>query len=239
MSRIKLVPLSGIPTSYKKKNSQERFDISKLGNQANLVTPDMLEALNKLAKFVKDEDGEFYITDLYRDWKVQQQGHDDYVSGKRKAFMAPPGKSFHNAGRAVDVSIHELNFKGAKPAQWLRTLWDIAIPIGFRAIIAKPDMKASEAWHLELPGRDWEKAYGKISNSEVAKCCVLDAGCWDPNEKADTVKKMFLQSQLIRLGYYEIGEVDGAIGSKTLAVLKKLGIDTKSLDEQVSTLKSK
>lgn len=239
MSRIQLVPFSGIPSSYKKKNSQDRFDISQLGNQANMVTPDMAEALQKLAKAVKDEDGEFYITDLYRDWKIQQQGYDDYVSGKRKVFMAPPGKSFHNAGRAVDVSIHELNFKGAKPAQWLKILWDIAIPMGFRPIIAKPDMKASEAWHFELPGRDWEKAYEKVSNSEVAKCCVLDIGKWNPNEKPEVVKKMFLQSQLIRLGYYEIGEVDGVIGNKTIAVLKKLGIDTKTLDEQINTLKGK
>ena len=230
-SRISLIPISGFKTCYKHKDSENRYNIEELGHKANYVTPDMYEALKKLEQGIISEGGEFFITDLFRDWQIQEKGNLDYITGKRKAFMAPPGNSFHQSGRAVDIDVQSLNFKDAKKSEYIKILWEIAIPIGFMPIIKKPKINLSECWHFQFCGRDWEKAYEKIGDAETAKCTILDSGCWDIHEDSVKIQKMFLQSQLIRLGRYEIGKIDGIIGYKTVLALKSLDCISNDLDE--------
>ena len=55
LPRTSLVPISGIKTSYKKKNSQERFDISQLGNEANMVNSHFRDVLFKLNDAVQKD----------------------------------------------------------------------------------------------------------------------------------------------------------------------------------------
>ena len=50
---------------------------------------------------------------------------------------------------------------------------------------------------------------------------------------------MFCQAQLIRLGFYEIGLVDGVFGSKTINILKKMTLDVLPINELCSVLKNK
>ena len=230
VSRIKLVPSSGIASSYKKKRKpKERWDISVFKDGAN-ITPDMFSALQELQKQVNLKGGSFFIIDLYRSWEAQQEARKKFETGKKKAFVAKPGGSFHNAGRAVDISVKELNFPGIPKDEWLATLWQLAKPLGFRPIITIPDLNASEAWHFDFPGVDWAPAYDSVNYTEVAKCCILDVGKWNPDESRTKVKRMFVQAQLIRLGHYEIGKVDGVFGSKTNKVLDTLGVSQFPLD---------
>lgn len=238
--RTILVKASNLESSYtyqKGFKKGKRIDVSKFGEGA-YVAPDMLVALEELAESVRKEGGSFYITDLFRSWDTQKKARLEFLSGTRKDFIAPPGGSFHNAGRAVDFDVKNLNFQGVPRKLWLEKLWQLAIPLGFSPIIKIPDINASESWHLDYPGKDWQKAYNSISYSEVAKCAILDCGKYKERNK-ETLKNMFIQSQLIRLGFYEIGSVDGILGEKTKKVLTSLGIDSYSTDEAIKFLKQR
>lgn len=228
MKRIKLIPATGINSSYKKRrNPNQRLDIGKFnskGQRGNFICPDMFESLKKLDLAVKEKQGNLYIIDLFRSWDTQAHARTAYEQGKKRAYVAKPGGSFHTSGRAVDISVKELNFEGECKDDWLQIFWDLAIPLGFRPIIKIPDLSISENWHYDHPGKDWQEAYDKLSYSEIAKCCILDVGEWNSVVSQKKVLNMYIQAQLIRLGHYEIGKVDGYIGSKTLIALEKLNL---------------
>ena len=230
MKRVQTIGISGLKSSYSKKyKPKERLDVScfnNQGQQGNFICEDMAEALKILDKIVTESGGSMYIIDLFRNWSVQEASRNQYLSGKKRAFVAPPGGSFHNAGRAVDISVKELSYSGIEKDDWLQKFWDQAKPLGLLPIIKIPNLGTSECWHFDFPGEDWKEAYEKLSYPEVAKCATLDIGAWDPSEDPAKVDRMFLQSQLIRLGHYEIGKVDGVIGSKTQRVLDQLGNPT-------------
>jgi hypothetical protein len=239
MQRVQLIEASGIKSSYSKKNKpKEKLDIScfnSAGQRGNFVCSDMFEALKQLDKLVSINKGQLLITDLFRSWDVQAKNREDYESGKKKAFVAKPGGSFHNAGRAVDISVNELNFEGKEKGEWLKFFWGLAKPLGFYPIITLPDLGISECWHYDYPGKTWEKQYLKLDYAEVAKCATLDIGEWDPKVSPDKTKIMFLQSQLIRLQHYGIGKVDGILGPKTLKILKEI-TTSNDLDFQIAEL---
>ncbi|MDO8659560.1 MAG: M15 family metallopeptidase [Candidatus Parcubacteria bacterium] len=232
--RIELVKIEGLATSYFGKILKKRLDVSKLGSSA-FVCPDFREALLTLDSAVRLAGGNLFVTDLLRDWKTQAKARQDYMDGK-KPFVAQPGASFHGAGRAVDLDIQGLNFPGAKQ-DWLKKLWELAIPLGFRPVIESPDMSKSEAWHLDFPGI-WSPAMDYLSYDQVAIAANLDAGQWNPDEDITKIKKMFIQAQLIRRRHYEIGKIDGQIGKKTMSVLHSLDFqDFTDLNSMVEKLK--
>lgn len=226
MKRVELIPASGILSSYKKKyKPKERLDVScfnNAGQRGNYICPDMFEALLKLDSVVRQNKGQFYIIDLFRSWDIQAAARKAYETGKKRAYVAPAGGSFHTSGRAVDISVKELNFKDKEKEDWLKFFWDLAMPLGFRPIISIPDLGISECWHFDYPG-EWTEAYDKLSYSEAAKCAILDVGEWNPSLSKEKAQKMFIQSQLIRLGHYDIGKVDGIFGPKTLKAIGDLG----------------
>lgn len=224
MFRVKLVKAKNLVSSYKKKyKPSERWDV-KVFQEGSKITPDMFLALKKLDISVKQKQGNLYITDLFRSWSTQHEARLKFESGQKESYVSLPGSSFHNSGRAVDISVQELNFKNYSKDNWLEVFWDIAKPLGFYPIISIPAIDASEAWHFDFPGNDWGHAYKHLSYKEVAKCCTLDVGKWDPDTSKDIVNKMFLQSQLVRLRFYEVGKVDGIIGEKTKKALQSCTI---------------
>jgi hypothetical protein len=241
--RVDLVPVKGLLSSYPRKSRpKEKLPIEALG-EAAMVTPDLNSALIELDKAVKQQNGTLYITELFRSWDTQAKAREDYETKKKKAFVAPPGGSFHQAGRAVDFSVKELNFQNLSEDKWLQKFWDLAKPLGFRPIIRIPDLNMSECWHFDFPGKDWLKLYDladdfehdAITYASVAKCCILDIGKWDPNAGSTSMKNMFIQSQLLRLGQHDIGDVDGILGFKTSRAINSLGFAGMSID-QVATL---
>ena len=247
LKRIDLVAATGVLSAYKKKsNPLERWDISALKEGAQ-CSPDMFDAVIQVNQAVKEQNGTLYITDMFRTWVDQESARNDYLSGKKKAFVAPPGGSFHQAARAIDFSTSELNFRDVPKDKWLKKFWDIVKPIGFHPIIRMPVLGMSECWHFDYPGKAWAKAYDYMDDSSsdhvdysyVAKCAILDIGAWDPKENPIKIRNMFIQAQLVRLGHYQIGSIDGIIGKKSQLVLQSLGLDATDLDKVAEELKKK
>ena len=237
IARTSLVSLSGIKSSYSKKHKpREKLDVSAFREGA-LVTPDVEKILHAVDEKIRSLDGEFYITDLYRSFVRQKQAREEYESGKKKDYVAEPGSSWHNAARAVDIDINNLNFRGVDKKKWLQTFWDNICPLGLIPIIKMPDMKASEAWHFDMPGEDWFSIYSKLPYGRVAKCAILDIGRWDESIGQTSLSNMFIQAQLIRLGNHGIGEVDGIIGRKTGEALRKLSLFNRSTEDIIEELK--
>jgi len=237
--RIETVKATGLTSSYRKKhhpNTRWSVDVFK---ENGYITPDMFDALKELNNLVNSKGGDLYIIDLYRSFEAQEEARIKFTTGVKKDFVAKPGESFHNCGRAVDISVKELNFSNVDKDDWLSTLWNLAKPLGFHPIIAIPDIDASESWHFDFPGTDWEDAYNKLRYKESAKCCALDIGMWDPKEDSDKTEKMFIQAQCIRLGHYSVGQVDGVIGSKTKKVLDILGVSSLELTAMAKALSKK
>lgn len=221
--RVELIPANGLQSIYPVR-SKKKLDVSAFNNkgqQGNFICPDMFEALKKLNDLVKINKGTLRVIDLYRSWETQEESRRLYDLKKKRAFVAKPGESFHNAGRAADLDVKGLNFEGVPKDEWLQFFWELAKPLGFQPIIKIPDLGASECWHFDFPG-DWSDAYEKIPYPEVAKCATLDVGGWNPQESTEKINRMFIQSQMIRLGYYEVGKVDGVFGPKTNRILEFL-----------------
>ena len=219
MQRTKLVLCDNFPFTNKKLLEEKQ------------LTPDTFEATKLLEQQIKAVGGIFVLNTCFRSWAKQQSLVDLHKKDSVKnAFAAPPGGSYHQAGRSLDVNIKTLNFPGVVKEKWLEKLWAIALPLGFRPIINSPDMNESEAWHFDFLG-PWKAVRDKVGNVEAAKCAILDVGNWNPNETPQKIRNMFIQAQLLRLGHYEIGKVDGSIGPKSLKAIKDLGIVESDLDK--------
>lgn len=203
------------------------------------LTPDTLAAAYKLEDAIVSEGGKFQLTACFRSWLKQQSLVDLHNADPvHNAFAAPPGGSYHQAGRALDIDIKALYFPILLEEKWLEKLWSLAIPLGFRPIIDKPDMNVSEAWHFDFIG-PWQAVHDKMGNAISAKCAILDVGNWNPQESLLKTRNMFIQAQLLRLGHYEIGAVDGLIGFKSGAAIRSLGIPDSDLDVVAQILSSK
>lgn len=227
-----MVKIAGIQSSYRDASGLV-LDISALKSICYL-TEDTFEALKRLNEEVKNASGTLSLSDVYRSWAVQKAAHDAWLSGKRSDFAAAPGESFHMAGRAIDIDVYALNFAGVRKENALKKLWSISRPLGWRPIIARPDMRLSECWHFEYPG-PWSAWYDRAPNPQVAKCAILDAGQWDPFAREALVDAMFVQTQLVRV----LGEalvVDGIIGRKTKAALERLHLHDVSVAEAAKKL---
>ncbi len=219
---LSLVPVSSdIRSSYQAKGGTggPRAGLVLLSNLAGgKATPDTAAALLKLHEAVTAAGGDFRITDCHRDAKVQAKARAAYESGQRKAYVAVPGRSMHNAGRAVDIHIDMLKFPGVPADKQLDKLWELAKPLGWRAIIKQAIEGASESWHFDYPG-ELAHVYDRLDYAEAALCgsvLVGHADRWQTQE-------IRVQALCHRAGV-DVGALDGVIGAKTKAgILKLLG----------------
>jgi hypothetical protein len=231
MSVIPLVPVDpSIASSYDRagKTGGPRSGLIPLVNlgRAGIAVPEVAQALLALSNAVAAAGGDFRVTELHRDVKVQQQARDRYDAwvraGKpaasspafnpktmKAAFVAMPGRSFHNAGRAIDVHIGVLRFPGVPADRQLDRLWDIAKPLGWSPVIKSASEGASEAWHFDFYG-EVAGVLRRLGYEEAAKCgAILVGHSGDCQTFAHTV-----QALLQRAGF-DIGKIDGAIGPRT------------------------
>lgn len=199
------------------------------------VTPDLKRALYGIREELQALGGKLELSDLFRSYDMQLQAYLDYTNGKKKAFSPPPGSSMHESGRAFDLDLKSMKVP-------LATFWEIAKRWGVVPIIDEPKTSISEAWHFECRGshqlvRDYYAA-GKGTNfkpgAALAVSAILGSGVQHDRFKGKQ-DAAYLQSGLIRLGH-EVGNIDGDIGPKTLAVLSSLGIAGASTAEQVAGL---
>ena len=202
-----------------------------------LLTSDTLLSLRELDKAVKQQGGQLRINSVFRTWTKQQELFDLHEKDPKKYPVASaPGKSFHQAGRSIDFDVQHLNFVNVPKENWLRKFWDLCKPLGFSPIIDKPDLSMSESWHEDHMGV-WKSVKDKLGYLIAAQCAVFDCGNWDPNVPPEVIKQTFIQCQLLRLGHFEIGKLDGVIGPKTKSVLSGLGIKDRDLGLIIEKIK--
>lgn len=235
--RTELVKCTGMISSYRDKKGN-RLPIEKLGI-GSLIHPEMFEALKKLEELINEDGGSLFITDLFRDYKLQKYLREKYEKGIQKAFASKPGESFHGGGCAIDLDVQNLNFPKVLKKDWIKHLWYLAIPLGFRPVIEKAEF-ISECWHL-----DYIPSYLKDNKTifkyvDAARCVNLDCGNWDTEEQSQNkIYNLFIQSQLMRLDF-NIGSIDGIVGNKTKNAVISLHIgDNPSIENIVAYLKNK
>ena len=250
MPVVPLVPVDpSIVSSYDKsgKTGSPRATLTPLSKlKAGIAVPEVTRALLNLSNAVQAAGGDFRVTELHRDVAVQQMyraRYDNWVkAGKpsssssaynaktmKTAFVALPGRSFHNAGRAIDVHIGALKFPGVPADKQLDKLWEIAKPLGWSPIIRSADEGASESWHFDYYG-EVAGVLKRLGYEETAKCAAILVGhSGDCQTFPHTV-----QALLQRAGF-DIGKIDGAIGPKTLnALATALGVTPDAAKNVVS-----
>jgi len=203
--------------------------LAKLG-KAGVCTADTAAALLALHEAVQSAGGDFRVTELHRDVAVQQAARAKYdrwvAAGKPKpgtsgfnastmkaAFVATPGRSMHNAGRAIDVNLGVLKFPGVAADKQLDKLWELAKACGWSPVIRAADEKASEAWHFDCWG-DLHGIRDRLGYEQAAFAGALFVGHAGHGTSWASVTQALLQ----RAGK-DIGPIDGAFGPKSRAAL--------------------
>ena len=199
-------------------------------------TPDMKATLYALRTDLRARGGDLVLSDLFRSYDMQYQAYLDWVTHKKTAYSPPPGGSMHEAGRAFDIDLKSTNVS-------LPDFWVIAKARGLQPIIAQPDPSISECWHFECRGShqrvdDYYKA-GKGTNFDsgshaMAASAIVALGL--PHDKfKDCPDEAYIQSALIRLGQ-DIGNMDGAIGPKSVQGLQALGVTASDTAGRVAAI---
>lgn len=221
-----------IPSIYKN-NQGAPVNLPK---RMAVATPDMTQAIALIGKALNELGGRLVLSDLYRSYDMQMQSHLDYINKKKTAFSPPPGGSFHEAGRAMDVSLSELKIP-------LKQFWDVAKKYGVVPIISTPTSSTSEAWHFECRGSHqkvidyYSAGHGdnfKKPYSAGAASAILAAGI-HVDKFGSNQKEAQLQAALIRLGQ-NIGNIDGQIGVKTHTALQALNVTSTTLDAMLQAV---
>lgn len=213
-----LVPID-IISVYKNKLG----DLLPLPARMAQCTPDTYTAIFNIATDLAESGGKLVLSDLFRSHDMQAQSHQDFISGKKKAFSPPPGGSFHEAGRAFDLDLGAMKIP-------LADFWNIAAKHGVLPIIKAPQPGVSEAWHFDCHGSH-QIVYqyysdGKGTNfkpyAAAAVSGILSIGV-NIDSFGTNQTQAAIQSCLIRLGK-SIGNIDGQIGQKSHQALEELGI---------------
>lgn len=230
MSLVPLIPvhdliLSSYDTAGKTGGPRANLrPLSKLG-KLGVAHPGAALCLKALHDGVLSAGGDFRVTECHRDFAVQKAARDKYDTwvraGKPKpgsaqfdsrtmkaAFVALPGRSMHNAGRAIDIHVGMLDFPGIAKDKQLDKMWEIARPLGWEPVIRTADENASEAWHFDWWG-DLSGVLRRLGYEQAALCGAILVGHGDLSNYDAKV-----QALLVRAGY-DIGKIDGVAGKNT------------------------
>ena len=74
-------------------------------------TPDMFAAVRGVVADLQG-DNALVLSDMYRSYEMQLQAHLDFVTGKKSALSPAPGGSMHEAGRAFDLDLSQIQEMG-------------------------------------------------------------------------------------------------------------------------------
>lgn len=147
------------------------------------LTADSAADFQLLKQDVESLGGALIISDMYRDKDMQQAAHDKWAAaykhwviggklGKKPKYSPPPGGSFHQAGRAIDIDLSAIQPLKTAVSSALSVFWELAARHGWFPIIKKPDAKLSEAWHFDHPGKFL--ALRKKSYRQAALAAIQD-----------------------------------------------------------------
>jgi D-alanyl-D-alanine carboxypeptidase len=109
--------------------------------QAYLLPP-AADAWNAMRAAAAGDGIDLRVVDTYRSWNAQAHGHNAYLSGQKDAYVAPPGRSEHGVGLAVDITNGSILDAGDHEWEWLQSN---AARFGWHPISTEP-------WHWEFRG---------------------------------------------------------------------------------------
>jgi hypothetical protein len=240
-ARVQLVPVA--PTILSSYGGPDRARLKPVRSIAcGFATPDTAAALLELDRQVTEAGGDFRVTDLFRPYDVQAgararydrwvaagkpaRGSSEFDAKNMKAdFVAPPGHSNHEAGRAADLNTAAMKFPGVAADKQLDRLWEIAIPIGWKPIIKQATEGATENWHFDFLG-EWRPVADRLRDyGAVAMIGCLDIGL----ARYGNDEERAIQANLHRAGY-DVGRVDGIIGRRTEGALVACGLGASCRD---------
>ena len=199
-----------ITSIYKKGNS-----FANLPARMAKCTPDFKEAIFSIKSDVEAAGAPLRLSDLFRDFDMQNQAHLDYKSGKKKAYSPPPGSSFHEAGRAMDIDVAALKPLGAN---YLEKFWQIAAKYKVVPIITEPNPGKSECWHFECRG-EFQTVRDLQGYTQAVRAAILDVGV-DLKDVTDDATA-WIQGQILSYGI-NIGPIDGVLGKNSKAAIRDI-----------------
>jgi D-alanyl-D-alanine dipeptidase len=241
MGRVPLVTVDErIPSAYGR-------PLAALTQGRGRLTPDAARALVTLYERLSCFGRGLVVSDCWRDVETQRKARERYdrwvAAGKpatsssafdpstmKPAFVALPGRSYHCAGRAIDLDVLALVPKAVptanRGAEW-RAVRAAIRSAGWTPITpdsAGPD--ASEAWHHEYRG-PWGILHDgtppDVGYEAAAFGATLDS-CEDSDRaKLDPTGWCEIQAHLHRAGH-DAGPIDGRPGSRTTSAIVAAGI---------------
>jgi hypothetical protein len=153
------------------------------------MAPDAAAALDAVRKDIEARGGCFRLSDCYRDSAMQARAHQDYVTGRKKAYSPPAGGSMHEAGRAIDLDLAALIHPGSVPkgsqlfdendvrAIFEQHGWTFIAPAGNPHRV---DVK--ESWHIEFRAQfqaTYDATLAKLHNHGAAYRAMVKAAISD------------------------------------------------------------
>lgn len=227
-----LKPVTGLKSVYDT-SAEEDLDISRvMGGLMGLICREAYDPVLALNFEVNKLGGTLLLTDMFRTWDHQVQAHHDFVTGKKKAYSPPPGRSFHQAGRSIDVDIKVLN-ETLRPDDAAKSgfdlYWEIANDLGFTGVVQnrlRPVPEATEAWHWDFLG-----VFGRlrqdVSYRTAAMVAIMDAtGDNYEGYESERIQAYRLQGYLYHLGLYS-SKIDGLWGEKSQGAMSEYLADPK------------
>lgn len=230
--RLQLVPVDQkIQSYYGKRGPLATLPMGRLA-------PDAAAALALLDAQIRAAGGQLLITDCFRSLAEQAAARAKYerwlAAGKPSArsaafdsktmkasFVARPGKSGHNGGRAVDIAHMLVAPHGIPKNQKLDWLWEHAKACGWTPVIRTADEGASEAWHFDFLG-PWAHVREHLGYEAAALCAFLDIGAGDG--LFPRAYNRWVQAQLWRAGV-DVGDIDGYVGKRTKRGAALVGVN--------------
>jgi len=217
------------PSIYKQGEAE-----AALPSRMAYATPDTKAAAMAIAADLSAAGGRLVLSDMFRSRSMQAAAHLDFVEGRKRAFSPPAGGSFHEAGRAFDLSLEHLKIP-------LKHFWVIAARHGVVPIIPKPVAGVSESWHFECRGSharvhayyaarkgvNFETPYKAAAASAIVAVGIPVSAFGTGQPDA------YLQSAAIRLGA-DIGNLDGRVGQRTRDGLAAIGITGATVADMIA-----
>ncbi len=220
-----------------------REELQVLGQRADgRLAPDAAAALVALDAAVVAAGGDLRVSDCHRSLAVQAAARKRYdawvAAGKprpgsakwnaatmKAAYVAAPGWSNHNGGRAVDLDLAALRFPGVDAGRQLDRLWELARPLGWEPVIAAPEERASEGWHFDFWG-ELAPLRRRAGYGTAALVAALMVG----HGPVFGVPRVALAQALLYRAGFDPGPIDGERGPRTLRALREALPGAPSLD---------
>ena len=225
--RTALVPVAPGPLHYSGK--------PLCGLATGHMTPDAAAALLAVHTALG---GALRVTEAFRSVADQAAARARYDADHSRAFTALPGRSWHAAGRAIDVDLDGTLAamlsapQSSQGERWV-TLRGALRRCGWRPIT--DDARGpgvSEAWHHEYRG-PWGRLCDDSRSAPGYEAAALGATLDVASDSAraalaryvDRLDEREVQAQLARAGF-DVGTIDGVLGVKTWAAVERAGLGT-------------